>query len=450
MEPMKQTSGLASFGKVNGRVLRSLVAIAACVSITGCSWNHTQLGDRSIRSHGNASLLPEEFVPLTGLDPNNPHHYPDNWPRFIVSQRDNMVMVYVDGGEFDMGDGENRRRVYVDPFYIDVHEVTNSQFDRFRKDRRFQTQLRRNWNRPWMESNAFHTYPSEYYPFRCWTKQKLYPEITQQFHLWRGQNPKDIDFYLDYWEPGHNNDDPARNVSWWEAWLYTEWSQKMLPTEAQWELAARGKRDNRAFPWGDNAGGADKLCNSAEQGMNDGHEYVASVMEYGGGVSPYGCYNMAGNVWEWCIDNYDPNFALRSRNFPWVDPYPYEPHEYPGGQMDVDNAVEVNPVGPLHGDQRAMRGGSYTKELNRCQVTSRRGARPDVHQMDVGFRCVLPLPGVAPEPIMQTQVQAAPSRPMEPAPVATAPPASTSEFHYWEVPCEGCPPGSTGGSNCNN
>ncbi|NOX59377.1 MAG: formylglycine-generating enzyme family protein [Planctomycetes bacterium] len=423
---------------------------AICLVQTGCSATKTQLGDRSLRGHGNTSMLPDEFVPLTGLDPSNPNHYPDNWPRFIVSNRDNMVMVYVDGGEYDMGSGESRRRVYVDPFYIDMHEVTNSQFDRFRKDRRFATHLRRNWNRPWMESNAFHTYPSEYYPFRKWDKQKLYPEIAQQYHLWRGQNPKDIDFYLDYWEPGHNNDDPVRNVSWWEAWLYTQWSKKMLPTEAQWELAARGKRDGRAFPWGSDAAGAGKLCNSGEQGIDDGHDYVASVMEYSGGVSPYGCYNMAGNVWEWCLNNYDPTIASRPRNFPWVDPYPYEPHEYPGGQMDVDEQVEVNPVGPLHGDQRTLRGGSYTKGLEQCTVTSRRGARPDVHQMDIGFRCILPLPVTESAAVVsQTAAPAPVARRAGPPPVAGPPPESTSEFQYWEVPCESSNKPGWGSSDCN-
>lgn len=419
------------------------------MTFTGCSNSalRTQLGDETLRGHGNASYLPKEFVPLTGLDPSNPHHYPDNWPRFIVSNRDNMVMVYVDGGEFDMGEGDSRRRVYVDPFYVDVHEVTNSQFDRFRKDRRVGTNCRRTWNRPWMESNAFHTYPSEYYPFRKWDKQKLYPEIAHQYHLWRGQNPDDIDFYLDYWEPGHNNDDPVRNVSWWESWLYSQWSKKSLPTEAQWELAARGKRDDRSFPWGQNTGGAGKLCNTSTQGINDGHQYVASVMEYAGGVSPYGCYNMAGNVWEWCLDNYDPNIATRSRQFPWVDPYPYEPHEYPGGQMDVDASVEVNPVGPLHGDRRAMRGGSYTKGLDRCQVTSRRGARPDVHQMDVGFRCVLSLPATpAPAPPVQMNVTGSRTAP----PVATSTPANSNEFQYWEVPCEDAPAQGSSRQPCNN
>lgn len=377
----------------SGRSLLLTVMVAAMIGLTGCSWNASQLGAIRGDYAGNASMLPDGYVPLRGLDPDNPDHYPDNWPRYIVCEADNMVMTYVDGGTFEMGDGANRRTVHVDPFYIDVHEVTNSQFDRFRKDQSFKLWWRRNWNRPWMESNAFRTYSYEYLA-RSVGKQKLYPETAENFSLWAGQNPSDIDHYLDFWVPGLNNDDPVRNVSWWEAWLYSVRAGKMLPTEAQWELAARGRDDDRIFPWGSDTVSAPKRCNSGEPGIDDGVQYVASAMAFASGVSPYGCYNMSGNVWEWCIDNYDPHFGSRSRDIHWVDPHPYEPQDHDGGVMDVASKVEFNPVGPLHGDMRALRGGSYTDALADCRVTSRRGARPDVHQMNVGFRCVLPIPVV--------------------------------------------------------
>jgi hypothetical protein len=64
--------------------------------------------------------------------------------------------------------------------------------------------------------------------------------------------------------------------------------------------------------------------------------------------------------------------------------------------MDIQRDLEVNPVGPLHGDKRAIRGGSYTESLDQCTVATRKGARPDVHQMNIGFRCVLPIPAEAP------------------------------------------------------
>ncbi len=376
------------------------LSLALLVALGGCS-QKSELGEPSHERFGNAGALPDGFTPMIGLDPNNPDDYPDNWPRFIVCEADNMIMAYVGGGVFEMGEGPNYRRVYLDPYYIDIHEVTNSQFDRFRKDGGLATAMDRVWRRPWIESNAFHGYASESWP-RLTPKQKRYPEVRDNFHFWAGQTPEDIDFYLDYWVPGLNNDDPVRAVAWWEAWLYSNWAGKTLPTEAQWELAARGTQGHREYPWGTETAKAEMLCNSL--GPLDDAEYVAPVMQYAGGISPYGCYNMSGNVWEWCSNNYDPFIAELRHDWPWVGPQPYEPHKRPGGAMDVDSGVEFNPVGPLQGDERVLRGGSYTDPITLCKVTSRRGARPDVHQMNFGFRCVLPIP-----PITEAPAEPAPS-----------------------------------------
>lgn len=365
-----------------------------CMLVVGCGTT-SQLAEKDARSFGNAYLLPDGFYPLRGLDPDNPHQYPNNWPRYIVCQADNMVMAYVDGGEFWMGDGPNRRRVFVDPFYVDVHEVTNSQYDRFRKAGGIKHWARQNWTRPWIESNAFRTYGYEYFP-RFGRKQMLYPELAMNFWFWRGQVPCDLDFFLDYWVPGTNNDDPARAVSWWEAFLYSAWTGKRLPTEAQWELAARGRQDGRVYPWGSDAVTAHRRCNSGETGTDDGYEFAAPVTAFAGGTSPYGCYNMAGNVWEWCADNWDPGIGLKRTDWPYVDPNPVKPHKWDGAQTDPDAGVEYNPVGPLHGDMRALRGGSFENSLTDCKVTSRTGARANVHQMNFGFRCVLPVSAAGP------------------------------------------------------
>jgi len=385
------------------------ILIAASFAAGGCARSPkftSSLADRQGQFVHDAEL-PKGFIPLVGLDPNEPADYVNGWPRYIVCNADNAVMVYVPGGTYRMGSGDPKEgptgRVEVKHFYMDLYEVNNVQFDRFRKATRENGELNkmRTRMRPWIESNAYHIYRYELFP-RCPVKQKMYPEPATNFWFWTGQTPSDVDYYLDYWEPGHNNNDPVRNVAWWEAMYYAWWSGKLLPTEAQWEFAARGN-DDRMYPWGDQEADAHLLCNFRNSGETyDGHAFVAPVSAYPGGTSPFGIQNMAGNVWEWCLDWYDPAAGMRRRDYPWRDPSSVRPHKYAGGKLDLDTApgsplpdneaVEVNPVGPLYGNRRAIRGGSYTSELAQCRVTSRKGLPPDVHQINVGFRCVLPLP----------------------------------------------------------
>ncbi|MGB9625693.1 MAG: formylglycine-generating enzyme family protein [Phycisphaerae bacterium] len=349
--------------------------------------------------------LPRGFYPLVGLESNDAGDYVNGWPRYIVSNADNAVMVYVPGGKYLMGDGNPKNgpvgEVEVKHFYMDLYEVNNVQFDRFRKAAQegcpvlgSKLDKLRYRQRPWIESNAGHIYPYELIG-RSGIKQKMYPETAMNFWFWKGQSPADIDYYLDYWTPGRNNNDPVRNVSWWEAWYYATWAGKALPTEAQWEVAARGYEDHRAYPWGDDEGDAHLRCNFRNSGdVFDGYDFTAPVASFPGGASPFGIQNMSGNVWEWCLDWYDAAAGMRPRNYPWRDPNPVSPQKDPGGRLATagGNSTYVNPVGPLYGSRKVIRGGAYTSPLADCRVTSRSGAQPDVHQMNIGFRCVLPLP----------------------------------------------------------
>jgi sulfatase modifying factor 1 len=406
------------------RVSGPVAGAVLIASLIGCATGPKFTSDLADKygevTHAN---LPPGFFPMVGLDPGDPNDFVDGWPRYIVCNADNSVMVYVQGGDFLMGSDNPAEgpagHARVQHFYIDVHEVNNVQFDRFRKAAIERGPLQRvcdplalftqneldkmrQYDRPWIESNAGHIYEYELY-YRGGKKQKMYPETAMNFWFWKGQTPEDIDYYLDYWEPGHNNNDPVRNVSWWEAWYYSRWAGKALPTEAQWEMAARGTNDERSYPWGDEEEYGFLRCNYRNSGEDfDGHQFVAPVAAYPGGASPYGVYNMAGNVWEWCADWHDAAAGMRRRDYPWRDPSSVRPQHEPGGAMTtVDgmgaptgdrNTIELNPVGPLYGSQRALRGGAYTSSLEGCRVTSRIGAQPDVHMMNAGFRCVLALP----------------------------------------------------------
>jgi len=175
--------------------------------------------------------------------------------------KDGAEMILIPAGEFLMGspegEGEDdehpQHTVFLDAFYIDKYEVTNAQYKQF------------------MDATGHRT-PS-------------------------------------YWNDGKYNqpNQPVVGVSWEDAKGYAEWAGKRLPTEAQWEKTARGT-DGRNYPWG-NEWDSSK-CNSKASG--DGYEYTAPVGSFPAGASPYGVMDMAGNVWEWCLDAYQKDYYVRS------------------------------------------------------------------------------------------------------------------------------------------
>ena len=247
------------------------------------------------------------------------------------------VMVHVPAGEFTMGSdegGESERpehTVYLDALYIDKYEVTNAQFAQFLNEQGNQVE----GGVTWLDLE------DDY----CLIKQVS----------------------GDYQPKSGYEDHPVIAVSWYGARAYCQWAGKRLPTEAEWEKAARGT--DGKYPWGNTFDGSrlnfcDVNCpfdDWKDASAADGYAYTAPVGSYPGGASPYGALDMAGNVWEWAADWYDSGYYSQS----------------PGH----------NPPGPDSGEERVMRGGSWDGPPLLMRSTHRLMGYPGLRFYVVGFRC---------------------------------------------------------------
>jgi len=279
-------------------------------------------------------------------------------------------MVELEGGTFQMGtdsdvgfpgDGEGPARdVTIDPFYIDTTAVTNREFARFIKETEYTTDAEEfGWS---FVFDGFLDDDQREYELQRVPGAPWWTGVKGANWL-RAEGPdSSVSDRLDH---------PVVHVSWADAQAYCEWAGKRLPTEAEWEYAARGGLTGKRYAWGDELKpDGEHRCNIWQGEFpehntgEDGYEGTAPVDAFDS--NGYGLYGVSGNVWEWCGDWFSPDHH-------------------------VDGPRE-NPVGPSDGEQRVMRGGSYLchrSYCNRYRVAARSSNTPDSSTGNIGFRCVV-------------------------------------------------------------
>jgi formylglycine-generating enzyme required for sulfatase activity len=355
----------------------SVTLVLSAMLVYGCA----KCGDPCQGESSPCVVLPKNFVVVQGMS--SCDYDEEGMPYYIMNCKDGSVMGLVPETIYVMGtntDGPNEappHKVRVGEYYIDLYEVSNAQFARFAKQ--MGRQCKSTLARKYPPCGTTDLLSSEV----CdpWIGQHWLPANDDCYRLCKGLRPccMEIERFKEYWQPCVNDCHPARSVSFWEAWYYTRWVGKDLPTEAEWELAAKGPA-NRLYPWGQIEPDSQNLrCNYAgSRPEEDGFPYVAPVTAFAAGRSPYGAYNMAGNVWEWTKDFYDATYYST----------PYFADTQARCVTEVEREFK-NPQGPIIGCERVLRGGAYTSDIATCRTTSRIGQNPNFHGMNIGFRGVL-------------------------------------------------------------
>ena len=306
-------------------------------------------------------------------------------------------MVWIPGGEFTMGTDDvnsfpNERpahRVHVEGFWIDEHDVTNAEFAKFVEATGYVTTAER---KPDWEGLKKELPPGTPKPddsvlvagALVFTPTKQPVPLNDLSAWWR-------------WVPGASwrhpegpgstvrgrENHPVVQVSWDDAVAYAKWAGKRLPTEAEWEFAARGGLENKRYSWGDEFRPGGKYMANTWQGLfpvtntaEDGYVGTSPVKSFP--PNGYGLYDMAGNVWQWCGDWYrvDAFTELASKNVC---------SDSGGPSESWDPADPYTP-------KRVVKGGSFLCNPSYCESyrpSARRGTPPDTGSSHTGFRCVV-------------------------------------------------------------
>lgn len=316
--------------------------------------------------------------------------------KFLQHQSGPSGMVWIPGGEFTMGtdselgwpDEKPAHHVRVDGFWMDETEVTNAQFRAFVEATRYVTTAEKPVD---AEAILRQRPPGTPTP----PPEKLVPGSLV---FTPTEGPVSLKDFTQWWKwtPGANwqhpegpgstidgkDNHPVVHVSWDDAMAYARWAGKRLPTEAEWEFAARGGLEQKPYVWGDEPFNKSKPQAKIWLGefpwknaALDGFERTAPVRSFP--PNGYGLHDMAGNVWEWCNDWYDSSL-YRTR---------------------IGKGVIVNPAGPdgsfnparPYTPERVQRGGSFLCNDSYCsryRPSARHGCSPDSGMSHVGFRCV--------------------------------------------------------------
>lgn len=301
-------------------------------------------------------------------------------------------MVWIPGGRFLMGSYEGKpdeqpiHEVILDGFWMDQTEVTNRQFQEF------------------VEATGYVTTAEKAPELRSVRGALAEVKILDEFNA-PGSicfnpdlNPAELDPSLgayNWWTyqkganwrqpegPGSSIEDrldhPVVHVSWDDAQAYCRWAGKRLPTEAEWEYAARGSLAGKTYPWGNQRNPDGRWLNNIWQGSfpfentaEDGFPTTAPVASFP--PNGYGLYDMSGNVWEWCLDYYRPDYYARSRR------------RNPRGPRDSYDPDEPNII------KRVQRGGSFMCSDVYCvgyRTTARMKGEQDTGAFHTGFRCIV-------------------------------------------------------------
>jgi formylglycine-generating enzyme len=288
-------------------------------------------------------------------------------PGPAAGRRSLRGQVRLPGGEFAMGDafgdgyaadGETPvHPVRLEPFHIDETAVTNAQFATFVKDTGHITDAER-----YGSSAVFHLVVAAANADILGNAAGAPWWINVRGAHWRRPEGARSDIT-------DRQNHPVVHVSWNDAAAYARWAGKRLPTEAEWEYAARGGLAGRRYAWGDELTPDGRWRCNIWQGRfphtntaEDGHLTTAPVKAYR--PNGFGLWNTAGNVWEWCTDWFSPTYYAE--------------------------APPDDPCGPQTGTARVMRGGSYLchdSYCNRYRVAARSSNTPESSSGNLGFRC---------------------------------------------------------------